>query len=128
MTGNPDVISSPVVLVPINALAVTVGSLARSRLPGTHPNVFCCPLLVQVSGARFSWLERLPAAQEVAGSSPVAPAKFRKSCCYFWQEIGIGCVNLLCFRSRVASRTRCNRVRKSDTVGSVSHWRLSRRG
>jgi hypothetical protein len=50
-------------------------------------NVFCCPLLVQVSGAQFSWLERLPVTQEVEGSSPVAPAKFRN---YFWQEIGIG--------------------------------------
>jgi hypothetical protein len=29
------------------------------RLPGTNPNVFCCPLLVQVSGAQFSWLDLL---------------------------------------------------------------------
>jgi hypothetical protein len=50
-------------------------------------NVFCCPLLVQVSGAQFSWLERLPVTQEVEGSSPVAPAKFHN---YIWQEIGIG--------------------------------------
>ena len=28
------------------------------------------------AGAWFSWLERLPVAQEAAGSSPVAPAKF----------------------------------------------------
>lgn len=42
---------------------------------------------VQVSGAQFSWLERLPVTQEVEGSSPVAAAKFRN---YFWQEIGIG--------------------------------------
>jgi hypothetical protein len=30
------------------------------RLPGTYPNVFCCPLLVQISGAQFSW-PRTPA-------------------------------------------------------------------
>jgi hypothetical protein len=47
-------------------------------------------LLDQVSGAQFSWLERLPVTQEVVGASPVAPAKFRKSYDYFWQEIGIG--------------------------------------
>jgi len=36
MTGNPEVISSPVGLIPTNALAVTVGLLARSRLLGTN--------------------------------------------------------------------------------------------
>ncbi len=50
------------------------GILPAGRLPSTNPNVFCCPLLVQVPGAQFSWLERLPLTQEVAGSSPVAPA------------------------------------------------------
>ena len=40
----------------------------------------CCPLLVQGSGAQFSWLERVPVTQGVA----------HKSCDYFWQEIGIG--------------------------------------
>jgi hypothetical protein len=47
-------------------------------------------LLDQVSGAQFSWLERLPVMQALAGASPVAPAKFGKSYDYFWQEIGIG--------------------------------------
>jgi hypothetical protein len=32
MTGNPEVITSPVGLVPINALAVTVKLLVKSRL------------------------------------------------------------------------------------------------
>ncbi len=37
MTGNPEVISSPVGLVPRNALAVTIAFLARSRLSVTNP-------------------------------------------------------------------------------------------
>jgi hypothetical protein len=64
------------------AVAVTfkpVGSNQASAT-GTYPNVFCCPLLVQVSGAQFSWLERVLVTQGVA----------HKSCDYFWQEIGIG--------------------------------------
>jgi hypothetical protein len=32
----------------------------------------------QFWGSSFSWLERLPVTQEVAGSSPVAPANFTK--------------------------------------------------
>jgi hypothetical protein len=43
-----------------------------------------------LAGVWFSCLERLPVTQEVAGSSPVAPAKFRNSCDCFWQEDGIG--------------------------------------
>ena len=31
----------------------------------------------QFVGAKFSWLERLPVTQEVAGSSPVAPANLK---------------------------------------------------
>jgi hypothetical protein len=33
-------------------------------------------LKLTMRGHKFSWLERLPVKQEVAGSSPVAPAKF----------------------------------------------------
>jgi hypothetical protein len=52
-------------------------------------------LLLSVAGSGFpgrssDWLERLPATQEFPGSSPVAPAKLRKSCDCFWQENGIG--------------------------------------
>ncbi len=75
-----------------------------SRLPSTNPSVLCCPLLVQVSGAQFSWLERLRVTQEVAGSNSVAPAKFRKSCDCFWQENEIGRVNLLLFTSGLTHR------------------------
>ena len=32
--------------------------------------------IVVVTEGEFSWLERLPVTQEVAGSSPVTPAKF----------------------------------------------------
>jgi hypothetical protein len=53
------------------------GMVHAGRLLGTNPKVFCCRLLGQVSGgAQFSRLERLPVTQEVAGSSPVAPASF----------------------------------------------------
>jgi len=37
LDGIATVISSPVGLVPTNALAVSVGLLARSRLPSTNP-------------------------------------------------------------------------------------------
>ena len=48
------------------------------------------PCWFRIAGVWFSCLERLPVTQEVVGSNPVAPAKFRKSCDYFWQENGIG--------------------------------------
>jgi hypothetical protein len=44
----------------------------------------------RLAGVWFSCLERLPITQEVAGSSPVAPANFRNSCDCFRQENGIG--------------------------------------
>ena len=34
-------------------------------------------ITVRFCGALFSWLERLPVTQEVAGSSPVAPANYQ---------------------------------------------------
>jgi hypothetical protein len=63
--------------------AVTNQSLEGSRLPGTNPNVFCCPLLVQAPGRSSV----LPVTQEVAGSSllldgfRVAGATFSKMRC-----------------------------------------------
>jgi hypothetical protein len=68
--------------------------------------------------------ERLPVTQEAEGSNPVAPAKFRLSLAGDWNWLS----QPLCFRSRAAEGAPAQPSPQSDTVGSVSDSRLSRRG
>ncbi len=70
--------------------------------------------------------ELSPVTQEVAGSNPVAPANIRVVTISGRRLELVESTALLSFTSGLTHPR--NRVRKSDTVGSVSDLRLSRRG
>jgi hypothetical protein len=115
-----------VCLLPVQTRYQARRSLPTSRLLDTNPNVFGCSLLVRACGSLVQ-LFRTPACH--AGGRgfnvPSPPPNSARVVTVSGRRLElVESPALLSFTIGLTHPR--NRVRKSDTVGSVSDWRLSR--